>query len=62
MVLPVSLSQSFLACHREMYEVLWCWWRADNVNADDPTLLAAVLKPTDRPADAAFLNGDLARI
>ena len=30
--------------------------------ADDSTLLAVVRKPADRPADAASLNRDLARI
>ena len=31
-------------------------------DADDSTLLAVVRKPADRPAVAAFLNRDLARI
>ena len=40
------------------------WWRTDYmpIYADDSTLLAVVHKKADRPAVAASLNRDLARI
>ena len=74
MVLLVSGSLSFLACHREMYWVLFCsslipvkclsWWRTDYnyAYAEDSTLLAVVRKEAERPAVAASLNRNLARI
>ena len=52
-------SSSVILYTTEMFELV------ENIlfaYADDSTLLAVVRKPTDRPADAAFLNRDLARI
>ena len=49
----------FIRYTREMFELL------ENrlfANADDSALLAVVRKPADRPAVAASLNSDLARI
>ena len=74
LLVSVPQPQSFLVCHREVCWVLFClsfipvkwlsWWRTDYM----PMLItpqyrqALVRKPADRPAVAASLNRDLARI
>ena len=55
----VLSSLLFILYTSEMFELVENRLFAD---ADDSTLLAVVSKPTDRPAVAASLNRDLARI
>ena len=75
MVLPVSGSQSFQACHRIVCSVIFCYpiyqvtsdmfelvENSLHSCADDSALLAVVRKPADRPAVAASLNRDITRI
>ena len=49
----------FILYIREMFELMG---NRLSAYADDSTLLAVVRKPADRPAVAASLNMDLARI
>ena len=49
----------FILYTREMFELMG---NRLSAYADDSTLLAVVRKPADRPAVAASLNMDLARI
>ena len=58
----VSGSQSFQACNRCVGSSSVHPIFIQYAYADDPTLLAVVRKLADRPAVAAFLNRDLARI
>ena len=60
MGLRVSGSQSFQECLREVCWVLYC--PLLHTYADDSTILAVVRKLADRPAVAASLNRDFARI
>ena len=72
MVLRVSGSRSFHACHREVFgPLLFILYTTEMFElvenrlyayADDFTLLAVVCKLADRHAVAASLNRDLARI
>ena len=72
-VLPMSGSKSFQTCHMEVCWVLFCssdipskcssWWRTDYKSMQNHSYqLGCVRKPADRPAVAASLNRDLARI